>query len=358
MKMDQLQKRVWKGRFFVRVPLENSKGMIYFTKENSLQAVFIRQNYNNKAIPTELSNSELIDLNSRSIRTITYKNNKADSLYTFVANQSPQSSNRYTIMSGTFWQDLACLLTFGSPYWAMDNSRQCARGINWGSIGTFLASVFFTNYTDSAGDGIPFDFAYIIGFYPQYTFPNNPGDQNQTNYESTYYGGGGGSFDSNGNWIPYVPLLDREPAIPAPPFVWRFVEDDGTVFNDLEPNLEPDIQFDSADNYEVLFPNFTALVKNLKTFLKNNKEVMSALQKWSGFSKQQIIDKLTYQTSTNGPVIKLVNMPATNYGHFNGVVNNRVLEISLPWVMALEKAAFNVVVNNDNVGNIVIKFKL
>lgn len=92
------QKRRWNGRFYVRVPLENSKGMIYFTKDSTLQAVFIRQN-NNSADPTEISNTELIDLNSRIFRTVTYKNNKADSIYKFVYKQSEQTNSRYTTMS-------------------------------------------------------------------------------------------------------------------------------------------------------------------------------------------------------------------------------------------------------------------
>lgn len=42
--LKQASQGVLNNRFFIRVPLENSRGMIYFTTTTSLQAVFIRAN--------------------------------------------------------------------------------------------------------------------------------------------------------------------------------------------------------------------------------------------------------------------------------------------------------------------------
>ena len=60
-----------------------------------------------------------------------------------------------------------------------------------------------------------------------------------------------------------------------------------------ENSVKEEIQFDSNDNYETQYPRFTNLVKNLKTFVKDNPDVLNALQRYSGFSKQKIIDHLS-----------------------------------------------------------------
>lgn len=40
---EKAESAVFKGQYFMRIPLEGSAGMIYFTKTNSLHAMFIRE---------------------------------------------------------------------------------------------------------------------------------------------------------------------------------------------------------------------------------------------------------------------------------------------------------------------------
>lgn len=182
-----------------------------------------------------------------------------------------------------------------------------------------------------------------------------------------------------------------------PPFVWNYNGDDGTTFTDPDPLEEPDFEFDITDNYENLYPRFTNMVKNLKTFVKNNPKVLNALQKWSGFTKQQILNHLTYG---QGPKIKIEEMsgryawykkrPGENtlrvrasyvrgleaaflestkegtafllavsilheYIHF-GTTHNNISEGKYEFGSGFELDAFNVIVEDTNANEIVIKF--
>jgi len=202
---------------------------------------------------------------------------------------------------------------------------------------------------------------------------------------------GGGSGGSGGGNIPTY----NDYASPS--FIWSFTEDDGTLFTDPEPLEEPDFQFDPVDNYETKYPRFTNMVKNLKVFVKSNPKVLSALQKYSGFSKQQILNHLTFG---NGPTIKVEEMN-NRFGFYNEYNGNKMLHIRASYVRGLEqsflqstqeatafllavtilheyvhlgtaannisegvydfgygfeKDAFNVIVDDDNAGTVVIKF--
>jgi hypothetical protein len=213
--------------------------------------------------------------------------------------------------------------------------------------------------------------------------------------------GGGGYYDPNwywwwtggggGNYIPsYYDFA-------VPPFTWTFPGNDGTTFTDPDPLKEPDFQFDPADNYETTYPRFTYMVKNLKTFVKNNPKVLNALQAYSGFNKQQILDHLTFG---QGPTIKVEEMTG-RFGFYNKNNSSNTLHIRASYVRGLEQAflqstqeatafllavtilheyvhlgtsqnnisegvydfgngferdAFNVIADDDNAGTVVIKF--
>ncbi len=80
-------------------------------------------------------------------------------------------------------------------------------------------------------------------------------------------GGFGGDFGGAG-WSP--PFGGGGTYIPSyydyavPPFIWSFLEDDGTTFTNPDLFEEPDFQFDPTDNYETTYPKFTNMVKKLK----------------------------------------------------------------------------------------------
>ncbi|NIM35091.1 MAG: hypothetical protein GTN67_06570 [Hydrotalea flava] len=222
-------------------------------------------------------------------------------------------------------------------------------------------------------------------------FPWNPGGgiigggPTEPDWSWWWTGGGGGS---------YIPSYND---YAVPPFTWTFIGDDGTSFNDPDPLNEPDFQFDPADNYETNYPRFTDMVKNLKTFVKNNPKVLNALQTYSGFSKQKILNHLTIG---QGPTIKVEEMTG-RFGFYNKNNGNKTLHIRASYVRGLEQAylqstqeatafllavtilheyihlgttqnnisegvydfgygferdAFNVIVDDDNAGTVVLKF--
>lgn len=242
----------------------------------------------------------------------------------------------------------------------------------------------------------------------------SPIDDNNTNWCLVYpplcdYSGGGGSAPNSptmlminpdigggggGGGGTYVPSYND---YAVPPFTWNFNGDDGTTFTDPDPLIEPDFQFDPADNYETTYPRFTNMVKNLKTFVKNNPKVLNALQAYSGFSKQIILNHLTFG---QGPTIKVEEMSG-RFGFYNKNNGNKTLHIRASYVRGLEQAylqstqegtafllavtilheyvhlgttqnnisegvydfgygferdAFNVIVDDDNAGTVVIKF--
>jgi uncharacterized membrane protein YgcG len=156
-------------------------------------------------------------------------------------------------------------------------------------------------------------------------------------------GGGGSNGGSNNNSMPpdcSDPANKHsgdceegwEPA--EAPFIWEYTGDDGSSFIDSDPAKEVDLQFDPNDQINTLYPNLYQLVKNLKSFVKSSPEVMAALIYWSGFSKQQILEKLTFGT---GPVVKVVD-GLDAYSSYNKTTGENVLKISGSWVRGLEAA--------------------
>lgn len=197
--------------------------------------------------------------------------------------------------------------------------------------------------------------------------------------------------NEDGGWVP----SDEE--MGYPPFIWAFTGDDGTTFTDGNPLKQPEFRFDPLDNYETLYPRFTNMVKNLKTFVKENPKVLTALQTYSGFTKQQIMDHLTFG---KGPLIKVVELQDV-FATYNGTKMPEILQIRASYVRGLEQSqlqttkeatafllavtilhefvhygtthnnisegvydfgfgferdAFNVIVNEKNAGKIVIEF--
>jgi hypothetical protein len=115
---------------------------------------------------------------------------------------------------------------------------------------------------------------------------------------------------------------------------WTYSGDDGSSFIDTDPSKEVDLQFDTADHIDTQYPNLYQLAKNLKSFVKGSPEVLAALQHWSGFSKQQILDKLTFGS---GPIIKVVE-GLDGFSSYNKKTGENILKISASWVRGLETA--------------------
>jgi hypothetical protein len=73
------EKTFYNNRFYVRVPVEGSTGMIYFGKSTSLEAVFIRINPDKEPVATYpfTGNYEFIDMNKFTYKRITFINGNA-----------------------------------------------------------------------------------------------------------------------------------------------------------------------------------------------------------------------------------------------------------------------------------------
>jgi hypothetical protein len=117
--------------------------------------------------------------------------------------------------------------------------------------------------------------------------------------------------------------------------VWTFSGDDGSAFIDNDPNTEVDLQFDPSDNIATQYPQLYQLVKNLKDFVKSSPDVMASLQHWSGFSKQQILDKLTFG---QGPTVKVMDLPNGIFSQYRKDQAVNVLSISRSLAQGLEGA--------------------
>lgn len=120
----------------------------------------------------------------------------------------------------------------------------------------------------------------------------------------------------------------------VPPFFWSYQGNDGQALLDNYPNLSPTFQFPLNNNYATLYPRFTEMVMNLKTFVKENPKVMDALEKYSGLTKTQILDHLSFG---QGPIINIVEMEG-RIGQFKKENGNKTLEIRASYIRGLEQA--------------------
>ena len=120
----------------------------------------------------------------------------------------------------------------------------------------------------------------------------------------------------------------------VPPFFWSYQGNNGQALLDNYPNLSPTFQFPLNNNYSTLYPRFTEMVMNLKTFVKENPKVMDALEKYSGLTKTQILDHLSFG---QGPIINIVEMEG-RIGQFKKENGNKTLEIRASYIRGLEQA--------------------
>lgn len=85
---------------------------------------------------------------------------------------------------------------------------------------------------------------------------------------------------------------------------------------------------------QLLYPKFTAVVKNLKSFVQNDTQVMNALLLYSGYSSSEILSKLEFGSGQNIAILTFFNA----YGQFNRLVDPDLVEIDTYWVQQLEQA--------------------
>ncbi|MET3115733.1 hypothetical protein AAKU52_003490 [Pedobacter sp. CG_S7] len=83
------------------------------------------------------------------------------------------------------------------------------------------------------------------------------------------------------------------------------------------------------------YPKFTQMVKILKDYVRDDKDVMDALLKWTGFSESQILELLEFE---QGPQIVIKELVPGEFGYFNRTENPNIINISASWARGLESA--------------------
>ena len=86
------------------------------------------------------------------------------------------------------------------------------------------------------------------------------------------------------------------------------------------------------------YPKFTELVKDLYRYIQRDRKVMEALILWSGYSEQQIKEKVKFK---DGPMIVIKELNGTTMGYFNYTESPDVININASWVRGLEQAYLN-----------------
>ncbi|MDP1762504.1 MAG: hypothetical protein Q8L07_01370 [Sediminibacterium sp.] len=101
------EKTFFKNRFYVRVPIKGSKGMVYFGKSQSLEAVFIRINPDNGIVSYPFTgNYEFIDLNKFTYKQITFNNGKIGQVFQNLMIDKGSISGAQTVKTNSWFSQL------------------------------------------------------------------------------------------------------------------------------------------------------------------------------------------------------------------------------------------------------------
>lgn len=135
---------------------------------------------------------------------------------------------------------------------------------------------------------------------------------------------GGGGSNGGGAWYPVGGNggnggTQLPPAVPVNPTP---VIDEGNAF------------FELSISDQIEYPKFTELVKDLYRYIQRDRKVMEALILWSGYSEQQIKEKVKFK---EGPMIVIKELNGA-IGSFNHNISPDVINIDISWVRGLEQA--------------------
>ena len=301
------------NHFFVRVPLENSKGMIYFTKTSTLQACFIRANLKNSSTLDKMDgNIEFIDLNKPNnplYRVVTISQGKPNYVYTGVfGNSEKVIGSSGAIIFGNFWFDLGCLLQFGIPMWNDLGQRVCMGGIiNW-------SKALFDIITDSGGsdantatsDPVTIIYIPIFVYNPAYTGYPQYGMQDEA------VGGYNYTYVPNSIWTPFWqsdsnidPFLNK-PIAPDNFVSYHYWEDQS-----YDVNL---ITFPPCDPLSGCVYDQDGFRKNGPEYIYSN----GTVQNYTNDGTSSTIRQYAIFTKANGEKVYFPGATITNFNVPNG----------------------------------------
>lgn len=116
------------------------------------------------------------------------------------------------------------------------------------------------------------------------------------------------------------------------------LENPATILN-YESLSSPNFKMRKVD--QLKYPNFTALVKSLKTEIQNNPTTLSKLVELSGLSEQQVLASLTFGQGPNIRLVPNLTGPSgPNYGNFNPA-DPTYININLDFVLGLEQSSLS-----------------
>lgn len=321
--LEQTQKTYYRGQMILKMPLSSGGGNLYFTKTDDLEVQFIRIVSADNQINTPFNGYyEFIDMKTYSYKKLNFKNGiKTNSILNIEFKYQELIQSNSLIKSSSWLGDL--LYCISRYIIAVPRSAELGGGCwvfspggNTGNPVLNPGQVEVPPIGDSGGSEIE-DIDWFNWFlylnYP-HSSPSPPDGLVNVGQWSPYPSGGDGeSYPSNPPEENLLqPIFDNLP----PLIIWEFEGDDGTSFIDNAPNIEPPLDFHPMDLSYIKFPKFVNLVKNLRSFVKGNPKVLNALQKWSGFSKQEILDKLIFRLGS-GPEILVSDAVGPNYGKYN-----------------------------------------
>lgn len=130
------------------------------------------------------------------------------------------------------------------------------------------------------------------------------------------------------------PTYPTNPSIPPPPppSFPPVGGGGGSGGSFVNPDVINNFVLDKATQDK--YPKFIDLIKRLENFVANDKKVMDALIKWSGYNREQILEKVKFG---NGPTLVVKEMEG-KYGYFDRAENPNVINIAASWVRGLESA--------------------
>ena len=339
--LEQTLKTYYKGQMILKMPLSSGGGNLYFTKTDHLEVQFIRIVSADDQINRPFNGYyEFINMNTYEYKKVIFKKGLRQAEVNNSLPKQQTIKNNSTIKSTETWLGtfLYCLSKYVFAMPKRDSNGDWGCNVLGGGSDGEVSNLAppesgsgglggdgpVITIGGGAGPGIDwfnwFNSINWPGLPPSY--PDGGVNTGGDGSWSTFIGDGGNYLSNPTEGIFLQSIYDNIP----PLITWEFQADDGSLFIDNTPNIEPPLDFHPMDLSYIKFPKFVNLVKNLRSFVKGNPKVLNALQKWSGFSKQEILEKLILRLGS-GPEILVSDAVGPNYGKYNHQIARGVLFI-------------------------------
>jgi hypothetical protein len=327
MMINRAEKAFIDGRFYVRVPLEGSTGMIYFGKDNSLQAEFIRVVPQKSPVKYPFTGMyELIDLNKFTYTRLNFSNGV---LGKPLKGRILNSADNGQLLNSWFSQLLWCLAHYIIAVPAKDEFGDWTNC--WSLSGGGSQNQELEPGGESGGPAPPINWASFF-------MTINPSTSGPDLLPSI--GGSGGT------WTLYTPPAYIPPTSQQDP--WSSIN--GLVGNtDLENNASFEdlyyiiYKFPINSQYADQYPRFYNLVKNIYSKALQTPKILDALKSYSHMTDKQLYAALKWNS---GPTVEIKDINTNysgphRYGYFNAKESRNTINMEMSDVVNYETAALS-----------------